>query len=94
MPMFDYRCDPCGVLLEEFVKKHDDVVLCPECSIAMVKLLSPFRFQFKVGDFFEPYIDTSIRKDGTPIPIRNKEEFFTQCRKNGRGYRKISDKMR
>jgi putative FmdB family regulatory protein len=94
MPIFDYRCDTCKKVVEEFVKRHDDVVVCEECGNAMVKLLAPFRFSYKAGDFFEAYVDTDIHPDGKPIPIRTKEEFFTQCRKHGRGYRKISDRMR
>lgn len=94
MPVFDYRCAECNKVTEEFVKRHDDVVTCKVCGNVMVKLLSAFRFQFKTGSFFDPYVDTDIHPDGEPIKIGSQEEFFTQCRKHGRGWRKISDRMR
>jgi len=94
MPLFNYRCDACKVQIEEFVKKHDEIVLCEQCGSAMIKLLCSGKYQFKSGDFFEPYVDTDIHPDGKPIKIENREQFFSQCRKYGRGYRKISDKMR
>ncbi len=94
MPLFDYRCENCKVLVEQFVKRHDDIVLCPECKNPMKKLLGGFRFQYASGDFFEPYVDTDIHPDGKPIKIETKEQFFSTCRKYGRGWRKVSDKMR
>ena len=94
MPIFDYRCDDCQIQKEEFVKKHDDVVTCKKCGRQMKKLLGGFRFQYGVGHFFEPYVDTDIHPEGEPIQINSQEDFFTACRKHGRGYRKISDKMR
>lgn len=94
MPMFNYRCDSCKVEIELYVKKYDEKVCCDTCGSVMIKLLCAGRYQFKTGDFFEPYVDTDIHPEGKPIPIRSQEDFFTQCRKHGRGYRKISDKMR
>lgn len=93
MPMFDYRCNQCGKQIEEFVKCYNDDVVC-ECGAKMQKLLGPGKFTFKAGDFFEPYVDTDIHPEGKPIKIENREQFFSQCRKHGRGWRKISDKMR
>lgn len=94
MPIFDYRCDKCKKVVEEFVKRHDDIVICDSCGNAMTKLLAPFRYKYETGDFFEPYVDTDIHPEGKPLKIATKEEFFTQCRKYGRGWRKISDRMR
>lgn len=94
MPMFNYRCGQCKKQIEEFVKKHDDVVICDLCGVAMKRLLSYGKFTYKPGDFFEPYVDTDIHPEGKPIRIENREQFFSQCRKYGRGWRKISDKMR
>lgn len=94
MPIFNYRCDACKTVIEEFVKKHDEIVCCQTCGSAMIKLLCAGKYQFKTGDFFEAYTDTDIHPEGKPIQIRTREEFFSQCRKYGRGYRKISDKMR
>jgi len=94
MPMFDYRCDHCKIVAEEYVKRYDDEVTCELCGQKMTKLMPTFKYQFATGDFFEPYVDTDIHPDGKPIKIGSREEFSTQCRKHGRGYRKISDKMR
>lgn len=94
MPIFDYRCNACKKVVEEFVKQHDDIVTCSNCGSAMQKLLNFGRFRFEAGHFFEQYVDTNIHPDGKPIEISSQEEFFTQCRKYGRGWRKISDKMR
>lgn len=94
MPMFDYKCDNCKVVAEEYVRRYDDRVICSKCGREMIKLMPTFKYQFKTGDFFEAYTDTDIHPDGKPINIGSKEEFFTQCRKYGKGYRKISDKMR
>lgn len=94
MPMFNYRCDKCGDIVEKFVKRYDVVVECEECGEKRVKLFSGYRYTFGVGHFFEPYIDTDIHPDGEPIPIRTQQEFFDKCREHGRGYRKVSDKMR
>lgn len=93
MPIFDYRCPVCGIETEELVKKHDDEVKC-SCGAIMKKLLCPGKFRYKAGDFFEAYVDTDIHPEGKPIPIKSKEEFFSQCRKYGRGWRKVDDKMR
>lgn len=94
MPIFDYRCDSCKITREELVKNHDEKVCCLECGSVMIKLLCAGKYRFAAGDFFDAYLDTDIHPEGKPIPIRSKEEFFSQCRKYGRGYRKISDKMR
>lgn len=94
MPIFDYRCDVCKKIIELFVKKHDDAVVCDKCGNQMKKLLGGFKFNYGVGDFFEPYVDTDIHPDGKPIQINSKEQFFAECRKHNRGYRKISDKLR
>jgi putative FmdB family regulatory protein len=94
MPIFNYRCDSCNKIVEEFVKKHDEIVACEVCGCAMIKLLCSGKYRINTGDFFEAYLDTDIHPEGKPIPIRNREEFFSQCRKYGRGWRKISDRMR
>lgn len=94
MPSFDYVCKECKIRQEVFVKKYNDAVSCPKCGVDMTKLLGRFKFQFGVGEFFDPYIDTDIHPEGQPLKIGSREEFFTQCRKYGRGWRKISDRMR
>ena len=99
MPLFDYSCsnEKCKcfqVKKEVFVKKHDDVVICKDCNEQMKKHLGAFKFTYGTGHFFEPYVDTDIHPDGEPIKIHNQQEFFSACEKHGRGWRKVSDKIR
>lgn len=35
MPMFDYRCERCGLEIEEMVTSSKDDVPCPECGEIM-----------------------------------------------------------
>lgn len=94
MPLFDYKCNDCDLIIEELVKRHDDKVFCEKCGKPMIKLLCAGKYRFEAGHFFEPYVDTDIHPDGKPLKIHSQEEFFSQCRKYGRGWRKISDRMR
>ena len=32
MPLFDYRCDDCGLVKEYFVHRHDAKIMCPDCN--------------------------------------------------------------
>ena len=32
MPFFEYKCRKCGKIFEEYVKKFDDEVKCPDCG--------------------------------------------------------------
>lgn len=46
MPIYEYRCDPCGCDFEELVRSSDDEVLCPDCGSGEVgRKLSVFAFK-------------------------------------------------
>lgn len=32
MRLFEYKCQKCGKIFEEMVKKYDDEVECPDCG--------------------------------------------------------------
>lgn len=40
MPVFEYKCDACGKVFDEYVKKSDDEVFCPACKARARKNLS------------------------------------------------------
>ncbi len=43
MPIYEYRCEPCGERFEELVRASDPEVACPGCGGADVqRLLSSF----------------------------------------------------
>lgn len=96
MPLYDYRCQKCGAKFEVFihsVSKADEIVhSCEVCGEQTVRLLSKGKFRFAPGHFFQPYIDTDI--SGEPIKIETQDQFFRECEKHGRGYRKVPDKIR
>jgi len=97
MPLYDYRCPACGVDFEEFIhsiaKLEETVMKCPSCGHPSRRCLSKgARFSFAPGSFFEPYIDTDIT--GEPIKINSQQQFFAECEKAGKGFRKVRDKLR
>jgi len=92
--LYDYRCKACLYECEKLVDDRSEDVLCPKCCKPMTKLFSSPKYRVKAGDFFEPYLDTNIHPEGEPIAIANRTEFESACRKHGRGWRAIKDKMR
>lgn len=98
MPLYDYRCPVHGDH-EEFFHTIADMegtpVRCEVCGELCERLLSKgARFTFAAGEFFEPYVDEDIHPEGKPIPIKSREHFFSECRKHGREFRKVRDKLR
>ncbi len=97
MPLYDYRCGKCGAKFEVFVcsiSKVDEMVhVCEVCGEQTKRLLSRgARFTFAPGHFFQPYIDTDI--SGEPIKIESQDQFFRECEKHGKSYKKVPDKLR
>ncbi len=96
MPMYDYRC-PDGHEFENFVhlisRVEEHVALCPVCGKPSSRLLSlGTKYRFAPGSFFEPYVDMDIT--GDPIRIDSQDQFFRECEKHGKGYRKVPDRLR
>jgi putative FmdB family regulatory protein len=96
MPLYGFRCPACGSEFEDFIhsiaKVDETVTNCPVCLTPAVRLLSAPKHTFDPGSFFEPYVDTDIT--GSPIQINSRQQFFNECEKAGKGYRKIRDKLR
>lgn len=68
MPIFDYKCHSCGSKEERMVKKHDDEVLCSECSHIMDKQISAPSFVLNGTGWYQ----TDFRGD-KPRHLRDKE---------------------
>ena len=96
MPLYDYRCPECKRLFEVFIHSisqvNELVHACEVCGTQTTRLLSRGKFKFAPGHFFEPYIDTDIT--GDPIKISSQDQFFRECEKAGKGYKKVPDRMR
>ena len=53
MPIYEYRCTPCGHTLEVIQKFNDKPLKkCTECSGALEKLISRSAFQLKGGGWY------------------------------------------
>ena len=45
MPFFNYVCEECGQHVDDkFVKKPDEILLCPVCNNTLTKQPSGFNF--------------------------------------------------
>lgn len=47
MPIFDYKCDDCSIVVEEYVHKFDDIVNCKTCNKPMRKLYNGINVVFE-----------------------------------------------
>lgn len=54
MPIYEYRCDTCGNIFEEWHRHADDVTeqACPECREAAHRLISSTTFILKGGGWY------------------------------------------
>lgn len=66
MPIYEYRCQACGVELEKLQKISDPVLVeCPECGKeSLVKLVSASSFRLKGGGWYESDFKTGKKKNG------------------------------
>jgi len=46
MPIFDYKCDTCGEVIEEYVHRFDAEVTCKSCNKVMRKLYNGINVVF------------------------------------------------
>jgi len=66
MPIYEYRCDKCG-LEKEYLQKISDAPIstCPSCGSSMTKLISAAGFQLKGSGWYV----TDFRNSGAkPAP--------------------------
>ncbi len=53
MPLYEYRCQKCGAVIEKIQKFSDAPLLkCEECGGRLEKLLSPPAIQFKGSGWY------------------------------------------
>jgi putative FmdB family regulatory protein len=53
VPIYEYRCDECGVSFEILQKMSDDPLeTCAECGGALRKVLHPVAIHFKGSGFY------------------------------------------
>jgi putative FmdB family regulatory protein len=66
MPIYEYRCQSCGLELEKLQKISDPVLVeCPECGKeSLVKLVSASSFRLKGGGWYESDFKTGKKKNG------------------------------
>ena len=71
MPLYEYRCEPCGHRFEVIQKFSDAPPVCPKCGGPVEKLVSSPAIQFKGSGFYLTDYgrggksDTAPSKDGT-----------------------------
>ena len=60
MPLYEYKCEECGLRFERRQHFSDDPVkICPDCSGAVVRLIQPAGIIFKGNGFYQ----TDYRSD-------------------------------
>jgi len=68
MPIYEYKCDECGHLLEAIQKVNDAPLKeCPACSrAALRRLISAGGFQLKGSGWYATDFKNKARKDSKP----------------------------
>ncbi len=66
MPIYEYRCDQCG-LEKEYLQKVSDapISICPSCGSGMTKLMSAAGFQLKGSGWYATDFRNSGAKPAT-----------------------------
>ena len=66
MPIYEYRCESCGVELEKLQRMSDpSLTQCPECDKpALVKMVSASSFRLKGSGWYETDFKTGKKKNG------------------------------
>jgi putative FmdB family regulatory protein len=53
MPLFEYKCEVCGIRFERLQRKGDpNPKLCPQCGGPVRRLIQPPRIIFKGSGFY------------------------------------------
>ena len=72
MPLYEYKCEECGLRFERRQHFSDDPVkICPECGGAVVRLIQPAGIIFKGSGF---YVTDNRSKSSTAIPGNRKDK--------------------
>ena len=67
MPIFEYQCRECEITEEHLVKKYDDPINCPKCSLQMIKLIGAPAFKLKGEGFYGAGSNPRV-SEGPKIP--------------------------
>jgi len=72
MPLYEYKCEECGLRFERRQHFSDDPVkICPECGGTVVRLIQPAGIIFKGSGF---YVTDNRSKSSTAIPGNRKDK--------------------
>jgi len=75
MPLYEYRCEDCGVRFERRQHINDDPVeVCPECGGTVHRLIHPVGIIFKGSGF---YVTDNRAKSSTAVPKSAKKPSET-----------------
>ena len=72
MPLYEYKCQDCGLRFERRQSfSEEPVSICPDCGGSVVRLIQPAGIIFKGSGF---YVTDNRGKSSTAIPGKSKEE--------------------
>jgi putative FmdB family regulatory protein len=73
MPIYEYKCDECGSIFENFQKITDkDIDVCQSCKKGGVKkLISSSGFRLKGSGWYETDFKGKKAKEDKPAPQSN-----------------------
>ena len=73
MPIYEYKCDECDLIFENFQKITDkDIDICPSCKKGGVKkLISSSGFRLKGSGWYETDFKGKKTKEDKPAPKSN-----------------------
>ena len=72
MPLYEYKCEECGLRFERRQHFSDDPVrICPDCGGVVVRLIQPAGIIFKGSGF---YVTDNRSKSSTAIPGNRKDK--------------------
>ena len=75
MPLYEYRCEDCGVRFERRQHINDEPVkVCPECGGTVHRLIHPVGIIFKGSGF---YVTDNRAKSSTAVPKSTKKSSDT-----------------
>lgn len=74
MPIYEYRCDACGAVFEEWHKQADDIMEqpCPVCAKAAHRQISNTSFVLKGGGWYVTEYGNR-KSDGASAPSTKSE---------------------
>ena len=78
MPLYDFKCDACGNLTEQFAKVEQTSLECPKCRQQMRRVIST---SYSVHGDMQPYLDHEMAPQ--PVWVKNKRHREKLMREHG-----------